>query len=166
MRYLCHHQTVVCVCLFLVTLSCSSLYDHMDCSQPGSSAHEDSPGKNTGVGCHALLQGIFPTQGSNPGLPQCRQILYHLSHQGSPDKGPTTCLREFSVDKMVWFHVSSSHGLGAAREQVASKLRVSFARVIQRKKNRERYMQCADQNDRPDLSQTRRAERLRKTEAG
>ena len=37
-----------------------------------------------GVGCHALLQGIFPTQGSNPGLPHCGQILYHLSHQGSP----------------------------------------------------------------------------------
>ena len=44
----------------------------------------DSPGKNTGVGCHALLHGIFPTQGSNPGLPHCRQILYCLSHQGSP----------------------------------------------------------------------------------
>ena len=44
----------------------------------------DSPGKNTGVGCHALLHGIFPTQGSNPGLPHCRQILYQLSHQGSP----------------------------------------------------------------------------------
>ena len=42
------------------------------------------PGKNTGVGCHAFLQGIFPTQGSHPGLPHCRQILYHLSHQGSP----------------------------------------------------------------------------------
>ena len=38
----------------------------------------------TGVGCHALLQGIFATQGSNPGLPHCRWILYHLSHQGSP----------------------------------------------------------------------------------
>ena len=37
--------------------------------------HSDSPGKNTGVGCHALLQGIFPTQGSNPGLPHSRQIL-------------------------------------------------------------------------------------------
>ena len=36
----------------------------------------DSPGKNTGVGCHFLLQGIFPTQGSNPGLLHCRQILY------------------------------------------------------------------------------------------
>ena len=44
----------------------------------------DSPDKNTGLGCHALLQGIFPTQGLNSGLPHCRQILYHLDHQGSP----------------------------------------------------------------------------------
>ena len=41
-------------------------------------------GKSTGVGCHFLLQGIFPTQGSNPGLPHCRQMLYRLSYQGSP----------------------------------------------------------------------------------
>ena len=46
--------------------------------------HGDSPGKNTGVGCHDLLQGIFPTQGSNPGLSHCRRILYQLSYQGSP----------------------------------------------------------------------------------
>ena len=56
----------------------------MDCSLPGSSIHGDSPGKDTGVGFCALLQGILPTQGSNPGLPHCRQILYHLRHQGSP----------------------------------------------------------------------------------
>ena len=43
----------------------------------------NSPGKNTKVGCHFLLQGIFPTQGFNLGLPHCRQILYHLSYQGS-----------------------------------------------------------------------------------
>ena len=43
----------------------------------------DFPGKSTGVGCHFLLQGIFPTQGSNLGLPHCRQMLYHLRHQGS-----------------------------------------------------------------------------------
>ena len=53
-------------------------------SLPGASVHVDSPGKNTGVGCWVLLQEIFPTQGSNPGLPHCRQILYQLSHQGSP----------------------------------------------------------------------------------
>ena len=44
----------------------------------------NSPGQNTGVGISSLLQGIFPTQGSNPGLPHCRQILYQLSHKGSP----------------------------------------------------------------------------------
>ena len=43
----------------------------------------NSTGQNTGVSSHSLLQGIFPTQGSNPGLPHCGQILYHLSHQGS-----------------------------------------------------------------------------------
>ena len=64
--------------------SCLTLCDPMDCSLPGSSVHGDSPGKNTGVGCHALLQGIFPTQGLNTGLPRCRQILYCLSHQRSP----------------------------------------------------------------------------------
>ena len=42
-------------------------------------------GKNTGVGCQSLVQGIFPTQGLNLGLPHCRQILYRLSHQRSPE---------------------------------------------------------------------------------
>ena len=55
----------------------------MDCCLPDSSVHGDSPGKNTGVGFHAFLRGIFPTQWSNPCLPHCR-FLYHLSHQGSP----------------------------------------------------------------------------------
>ena len=45
----------------------------------------NSPGQNTGVGSCSLLQGILPNQGSNPGLLHCRQILNHLSHQGSPD---------------------------------------------------------------------------------
>ena len=62
----------------------SNSCDPMDCSLPGHSVHGDSPGKNTGVGCHALLQGIFPTQGLNPGLPHYRRILFQLSHQGSP----------------------------------------------------------------------------------
>ena len=44
----------------------------------------NSPGQNTGVGSHSLLQGIFPAQGSNAGLLHCRWILYSLSHQGSP----------------------------------------------------------------------------------
>ena len=44
----------------------------------------NSPGQNTWVGSQSILQGIFPAQGSNPGLPHCRQILYQLSNQGSP----------------------------------------------------------------------------------
>ena len=44
----------------------------------------NSSGQNTGVGCVSLLQGIFPTQGSNPGLPHCRPILYQLNPKGSP----------------------------------------------------------------------------------
>jgi len=44
----------------------------------------DSPGKNTAVGCHSCLQGIFPIQESNSGLLHCKQILYNLSHQRSP----------------------------------------------------------------------------------
>ena len=58
----------VCGKLFVFT-------DPMDRSPPGSSVHGDSPGKNTGVDCHALLQGIFPTQGLNPGLPHCGRFF-------------------------------------------------------------------------------------------
>ena len=55
----------------------------------------DSPGKNTGVGCHALLQGIFLIQGLNPHLLcllHCRQVLYPLNHLGSPQKVGLSCL--------------------------------------------------------------------------
>ena len=61
--------------------SCPTPCSPVECnSSPGSSVHGDSPGKNTGVGYHALLQGIFPTQGLSLGFPHCRWILYHLSH--------------------------------------------------------------------------------------
>ena len=102
-----------CCCWFPVAQSCLTLCDPMDCSCLGFSVHGGPPGKNTGVGClflscisdflwaHgpyspwnspgrstgvgslSLLQGIFPTQGWNPGLPHCRQILYQLSLKGS-----------------------------------------------------------------------------------
>ena len=62
--------------LQLLSRSVVSACDAMDCSLQGSFVHGDSPGENTGVGCHALLQGIFPTLGLNPGLLHCRQILY------------------------------------------------------------------------------------------
>ena len=57
---------------------CPTLCDPMDYTV------HDSPGQNTGVGSLSLLQGTFPTQGSNPCLPHCRWILYQLSHKGSP----------------------------------------------------------------------------------
>ena len=60
-----------------VTQSCPTLCDPMDFSP------WNSPGQNTGVGSLSLLQGIFPTQGLNPGLLHCRQIFYCLSHKGS-----------------------------------------------------------------------------------
>ena len=62
---------------------CPTLRNRMDCSLPRLLHPWDFPAKGTGVGCHFLLQGIFPTQGLNPGLPHCRQTLYRLSHQGS-----------------------------------------------------------------------------------
>ena len=55
----------------------------MGCSPSGASLRRDSPSKNTGVGSHSLLQGIFPTQGSNPGLLHCRQIHDQLGYQRS-----------------------------------------------------------------------------------
>ena len=58
----------------------------------------DFPGNSTGVDCHFFLQpGIFPTQGSNPGLPHCRQTLYCLSHQRSPSRNITLPERELLV---------------------------------------------------------------------
>ena len=65
-----------CSVLFLVAKSCLTLCDPMDHSPPGYSVHRESPGKNAGMCCYALLQGIFPTQGSNPDLPHCGQIFY------------------------------------------------------------------------------------------
>ena len=67
----------------LVAQSCLTLCDPMVCSLPGSSVQWNSPGGNTGAGSHLLLERIFVTQGSNSHLLHYRQILYHLSHQGS-----------------------------------------------------------------------------------
>ena len=72
------------LCACLVARSSLTLCDPMDCSLPGSSVHGHSLGKNIWIGCHALFQGIFPTQELNPSLPHCRQILYCLKHQESP----------------------------------------------------------------------------------
>ena len=74
-----------------------TLSDSMDWSPPGSAR----PGKGTGVGCYFLLQGIFLTQGSNPGLPHCRQTLYHLSHLEGPMDMSLSKLREMVKSSML-----------------------------------------------------------------
>ena len=70
--------------LCLVTQSCLTLCNAMDCSPPGSSVHGDSPGKNPGVSCHVLLQGIFPIQESNPGLPSLQADFLPSELPGKP----------------------------------------------------------------------------------
>ena len=99
----------------------------------------DSPGKNTGVGCHTLFQQIFPTQGSNPGLLHCRQILYCLSHQGSPIINdvsifscafwPTVCLlwRNVHLDlptHFFWLHHDQCSNQGQNLHPLQWKCRV------------------------------------------
>ena len=69
------------MCLLVAQL-CLTHCDPIDCNLPGFSV-QDSPAKNTGMGSHSLLQGILPTQESNPGLLHCKQVFYHLSHKGS-----------------------------------------------------------------------------------
>ena len=73
-----------CVALCLVVQLYPTLCDPMDCSPPVSSVHGILQAKNTEVGSHAFLQGIFLAQELNLGLLRCRQILYRLSHQESP----------------------------------------------------------------------------------
>ena len=86
--------------------SCSvvsnSLWPHGLYSPPGSSVHGDSPGKNSGVDCHAPLQGIFPTQGLNPDLLHCRRILYHLSHQRSPYSVTSSANKDTFFPIWIW----------------------------------------------------------------
>ena len=93
---------ITCVCL--VTQSCQTLCDTMDCSLSGSSVHGDSSGRNIEVGYHALLQGTFPTQESNLGPPHCRLILYHLNHRGSPS---FDCIQFVSKVMSLLFYIMS-----------------------------------------------------------
>ena len=79
----------------------------MVCRLPGSSVHGFSS-KNTKVGCHLLLQGIFLTQELNPSLLHCRQILYYLSYQGGPRKFPSTSL-EFLFLVSSQFYLCITH---------------------------------------------------------
>ena len=105
-----------CAVLCLVAQACPTLCGPMDCSPPGSSVHGHSPGKNIGVGCYALLQGIFPTQGLNPGLLHGRWILYQLSYQESPFK----CLTTFN------YKLNLPHSLLSSTNHWRSRMETKF----------------------------------------
>ena len=92
----------LCVCVSCSVMSDSATPRRFLCPW-------NSPHKNTGVGCHFLLQAIFLTHGSNPGLLHCRQILYHLSHQESP------IIHQFLKRTSVW--TSSGQSLQCAAEE-------------------------------------------------
>ena len=92
-----------------------TLCNPMDCSPPGSSVHGPLPvrisewvsisfSKNTGVSSHSFLQGIFQSQGLNPGVLHCRQILYHLSYQVTISK-----VHAINVTYHVWFNIIRHH---------------------------------------------------------
>ena len=72
----------------LVTQSCLILHDPMDCSSPGSSVHGDAPGKNTGVGCHALLRGGLPNSGIIPESPALQADSLPSESPGKPLGAP------------------------------------------------------------------------------
>ena len=87
-------RVCVCMCAQLQPVLCTPV----DCSLPGSSVHGDFPGKNTGVGCHALLQGIFPTQGWNLcllHLPALSGRFFITEPAGSPKQEYTAYQKEY-----------------------------------------------------------------------
>ena len=100
----------------LVAQSCLTLCDPHGLQPTRFLSPQDSAGKNTGVGCYFFLQGIFPTQGLNPGLPHCRQILYLfpvMVPQPFLSSTPTSPLsRGEKVAKILWTRQSSSFGSG------------------------------------------------------
>ena len=106
----CNHFIIVFNKLFWFCVNHSVM--SMDCTPPGSSVHGILQARILAVGCYFLLQGIFPTQKSNPGLPHCRRTLQCLRHKGSPTllllnyKTTNSCLiitksTEFSFLKKV-----------------------------------------------------------------
>ena len=88
------HTLTTCICI----QSCPTLCNLMDCSPPGSSVHWDFSGKNIGMGCHFLLKGIFPTQGSNPHLLHWQMDSFNTAPPWKPQFLPQdTAIALFSI---------------------------------------------------------------------
>ena len=106
---------MLCEILAYSKVVCAQLFSHVWCfATPWTTACQaplslEFSSKNTGVGCHPLLQGIFPTQGLNPGLLYCRQIFYHLSHQEVQNQTSTQLNR--TQAKKSWDNVLEWVGL-------------------------------------------------------
>ena len=138
-----YSRSLCVIFLCLVTQTCSTLCASMDYSPPGSSVCGDSPGKTTGVCCHALLLGIFLTQGWNPDIPHCRWILYQLSHQGSEVKWtPLSCVWFFATPWTVAHQAPLSVGILPAR--ILEWVAISFFRGFSQPKDRTHvsYISC------------------------
>ena len=122
---------------YLFTHLCPSLCGPMACGPPGSSVCRDSPGKNTGVGCYAPPPGVIPTQGSNPGLPHCRWIHYHLVTREA--------LKIISNFALLW-SILNDH---FSRSRVVRK---QFLHIF----NFTKYFQTALETDSPNYTSTSR----------
>ena len=118
----CYKIPVISLCFFfsplqqgalkvrvLVPQSCLTLCDPVDRVHTRLLCSWNSPGKNTGVCSHSFLQGIFLTQGLDPGLLHFRQILYCLSHQGSPSREPSLYQDEFQGEASLLPSGQQSH---------------------------------------------------------
>ena len=117
--YLSYMQTFAAATKLLQ--SCPTLCDPIDST--GLPYPWDSPGKNTGVGCHFLLQEIFPNQGSSPGLPHCGQMLYHLSHQGRLKLGKDYIKALYShLVYLTYIQSASCEMLGWIKQKLESRL--------------------------------------------
>ena len=92
----------------LVAQSCPTLCNPVDSSLPGSSVHEDSPGKNTGLGCHALLQGNLPNPGIEPRTPALHVDSLPAEPQGKSHINVNTSLKEFFPNTVTLLHSTES----------------------------------------------------------
>ena len=117
----CYVNLVCCAGLGFVTQSCLTFCDPMNCSPPGASVLGDSPGQNTGVGSLSLFQGIFPTQGSNPGIEPRSPTLQADSLPAEPPRKPRkTGMGSLSLLQRIFLTQELNQGFPGGSEGKAS----------------------------------------------